>query len=141
MGADWWAKKLGIAPAPVKSTPDTWNVPRHQPPTPAYERPPQQQYIPPADNDPIPTDENGQIHFMDAAIRWKGGDATKKEHGICPNCGSRNYFSRSQGQGRRIGLINRSGQKCQPAPICFECGYNGLFESFGGGLTEEATGG
>lgn len=137
MGADWWARKLGMPQAQPTATPDTWNLPRHAPPTPAHAPPPQQQYVPQAEQ-PIIPDENGQVHMGDAVIRWRGGDGTTKETQECPNCGSRNYFSRSRGQGKRIGLMNKHGQACQPAPICFECGYNGMFEAFGGAFTDLA---
>lgn len=132
MSVSWWAKRLGTAPPPT-STPDAWNMPRYAPPTPSHVQAPQQQFVPQMEAPVL--DENGQMHMADAIVRWRGGDGTKKETQTCPNCGGRNYFSRSSGQGKRIGLMNRSGQACPPAPICFECGYNGIFESFGGGLT------
>jgi hypothetical protein len=133
VSVDWWAKKLGMPQAQPQATPDTWNTPRHVPPTPSYQQPPPQQYVQPTDAPVV--DENGQVHVGDAIIRWRGGDGNK-EQGLCPNCNSRNYFSRSKGQGKRIGLMNKNGQACTPAPICFECGYNGMFEAFGGAFTD-----
>jgi hypothetical protein len=138
MGAvDWWAKKLGTErPAPT-STPDTWNLPRHMPPTPAHQMP-QQSYVPPSNA--LVADENGQVHVGDAIMYWQGGEGTKE--GLhCPRCAAKGkksnlMFGRTHGQGQKLGLINKSGQHCSPAPICFSCGYNGLYEPFGGDLND-----
>ena len=132
--AGWWARKLGTTPAP-SSTPDTWSLPRHAAPTPAY-APAPPPVIPQVDA--LVADEHGQVHVGDAIVRWRGGDGMA-ERMHCPRCAARGkqgnlMFSRSHGQGQRIGLINKSGQQCAPAPICFECGYNGLYEPFGGDL-------
>lgn len=50
---------------------------------------------------------------------WQGGEgmAELKRIGMCPGCGSPNFFSREQGEG---GMIRRGPP---PAPMCFECGY------------------
>lgn len=76
----------------------------------------------------VPTDENGQIHFMDAAMRWRGGKGTKTETGRCPECGSANFFSRKEGT-----KMTANGPVA-PAPQCFDCGFNGVYEPFGGDL-------
>lgn len=124
MGAvDWWSKKLGTDRPPATPTPDTWNLPRHTPPTPAHQMP-QQSYVPPA-NAMIP-DENGQLHMGEAIMYWRGGEGTRKETNRCPKCNGANYFSRSDQK-----VFTQNGA-ATPAPKCFNCGYNGLFEIFGG---------
>jgi hypothetical protein len=53
--------------------------------------------------------------------QWQGkeGAAETARIGVCPHCGSTNYFSRSSGT-----VINtNSGTSAAPAPECFECGY------------------
>lgn len=58
---------------------------------------------------------------MGEAIRlWKGGEAARREGNVtCPACGSRNVFSRAKGT-----MVNGA----TPAPRCFECGWNGIYE-------------
>lgn len=130
MGAvDWWAKKLGTQQPTQRSTPDTWNLPRHTTPTPGYE-PHQQQYIP--QYDALPVDENGQMHFMDGAVRWQGGEGTHTETQRCPKCHSGNYFSR-----KSEAKFTKNGA-ATPAPQCFNCGYNGIYTPFGGSLNSIA---
>lgn len=57
---------------------------------------------------------------------WTGGKAAQTETGTCPNCGSSNYFSR-----RTESKVTQNGMAA-PAPQCFECSYNGMFQIFGG---------
>jgi len=145
--SSWWAKKLGggSAPAPSRPTnvPNTWNVPIQREPTPAHMAPPDdlpvEHYDAPA---PAPP---GQLHALDAVVRFKGSKAAQNERMECPNCTSPSrkvyLFSRAQGQnenGSRVTLakMNANGQMCAPASVCFECGYNGLFEAFGGSLSD-----
>ncbi len=72
---------------------------------------------------PSPTteqrDPNGQTDMGTAIRTWKGGEAHRREGSLsCPRCGSKNVFSRANG-----GSLGHS-----PAPRCFECGWNGLYE-------------
>jgi predicted RNA-binding Zn-ribbon protein involved in translation (DUF1610 family) len=64
-------------------------------------------------------DPNGQTDMGTAIRTWKGGEAHRREGSLtCPRCGSKNVFSRSNG-----GTLGHT-----PAPRCFECGWNGLYE-------------
>ncbi len=58
------------------------------------------------------------------AALWRGGDATKHEHDSCPQCGSGNYFSRTN----NLRGMSPQLQRRPPAPHCFECGFNGLYD-------------
>lgn len=63
-----------------------------------------------------------QITMGEALRLWKGGEAMRREGGMtCPSCGSSNVFSRV---GRGGTMVNGS----QPAPRCFECGWNGMYD-------------
>jgi hypothetical protein len=68
-------------------------------------------------------DPNAQISMGEAIRMWKGGEAHRKEgNNTCPECGSANVFSRmARGGGSGI-----NGN--QPAPRCFECGWNGMYD-------------
>lgn len=111
--SDWWNKKLkGEKPTPQPNYPN---------PAQYSNRPvaqPQQQQAPVQE---LPS--NGQI-TMGAAIRnWKGGEAMRREGDMrCPSCGSRNVFSRT-GKGANSMILGAA-----PAPHCFDCGWNGLYE-------------
>lgn len=65
----------------------------------------------------------GHTRFGWAMRKWQGGKAHEegRQIGDCPQCGSRLYSQRAHGPGARV-------QGKPPAPHCFECGYNGLFE-------------
>ena len=52
-----------------------------------------------------------------AMQHWRGGKAHRVDREPCPECGSDQYYSRTEGA--------RRGPP--PAPHCFQCGYNGLF--------------
>lgn len=130
--SDWWARKLGREPR--RPEPGGWgHTQGPSGPPPAQQPPP----WPAAGGDgggPPPTwviDQNGDKKLNTMA--WQGGRATKTETMRCPNCGSSNFFSRTQGhQGERMGIVNQHGQHCPPAPQCAECAYNGVFTIFGG---------
>ena len=67
---------------------------------------------------PIP-DADGKVDMGTALRSWKGGEAQRLDGGLsCPRCGSKNVFSRA----------NASAGGNVPAPRCFECGWNGLYE-------------
>jgi hypothetical protein len=136
--SDWWSQKLrqdepqqyGLRLPPV--TPQ--QAPQQQQP---YQQPmtvPTQQatYQPPVGTvvplyegerqdvlDPR-RDPNSEIDMGSAIRLWRGGEAHRKEGSKhCPECGSRNVFSRV-GAGTTV-----SG--AAPAPRCFECGWNGHY--------------
>ena len=54
-----------------------------------------------------------------AMQQWRGGKAHKIDAEPCPQCHSPRYYSRA-GEGVRRGP--------PPAPHCFDCGFNGMFE-------------
>jgi len=145
MSAEWWQKKLGVGTqAPAQrptNVPNTWNVPVVRQPTMAPpDDIPLEEYDAPA---PAPP---GNIHALDAVARFKGSKSAQRERAECPNCTSPSrkvyLFSRAQGQNEngnmvRLAKMNANGQMCSPASVCFECGYNGLFEAFGGSLNDQ----
>jgi len=116
MSQDWYARRLNQqqqpqayqrqAPAP------------YQPPVPVqyqYVPQPHQHQVPP------PPPPNGSVtheNFMQMASQWRGGAAMKNDPGGCPECGSPRYYSRSK-------TVSRGPA---PAPHCFDCGWNGLFD-------------
>ena len=111
--SNWWSSKLsGEKPEPKPS----YLMPTKQNNLPATQQAPQQRVL---DPQVAPTEQIG----MGAAIRlWQGGEAARKEGNmICPECGSRNVFSRT-GKGHNS-MINGAS----PAPRCFECGWNGKY--------------
>ncbi len=108
--AGWWSRKLG--------------TPQQQ--TPIY---PQQQYPPQYQQQQAPTHPQAPQHqpqqqfkvtpdnLYDAAMMWQGGEAHRKDNYPCPQCGGGHYFSR----------INGPSRGPAPAPMCYDCGYNGMF--------------
>lgn len=114
--SDWWSKKLsGEKPS----------VPRHNlPPVQAPINFPQTPRQAPAhvQNPNVSVDPDYKPESLSEALRMgvtKGGEATRKEHMTCPECGSPYVFSRSKG--------NMVGG-ASPAPRCYECGWNGLYD-------------
>lgn len=117
--ADWYARRLGQqAPAPQQ---------RHAPVQPYYQQPvapnqyvqpqavPGQHQMPQA---PPPPGSVTHDNFMQMAAQWRGGPAMRTDPGGCPSCGSPRYYSRSK----------KNSRDPAPAPHCFDCGYNGLFD-------------
>lgn len=118
MSADWWARKLAQqqgAPPPA---------PQHQ----AAQYPRTGPTPPPA---PLPQGAQQEIrvtpeNLMEAASQWKGGKGTATETSHCPDCGSANYFSNSNGEslgGAGARVFTQHGAM-QAAPRCFECGFS-----------------
>ena len=107
---DWWAKRLGN-PQPQQ----TPIYPQQQPQYPQqYQQQPAHPQAPNATPQQIRvTPEN----LYDAAMMWQGGEATRTETQSCPKCGGGHYYSRSGGVSRGP----------SPAPMCFDCGFNGMF--------------
>lgn len=110
MSSDWYARRFGgnsrTAPPPpqrpVYHQGQQAPVDYHQP-----------QYQEPDTSQIRVTPEN----FLSAASMWKGGPGAKADRHPCPNCGSNLYYSRA-GKSRMPA----------PAPHCFSCGFNGLFD-------------
>lgn len=124
--SDWWSRRLSDPNPPT--TRQVQALPPTSPPirfpaavTPQYQPQPQFQSTSQRvlDESRAPTDNLG----MGEAIRlWKGGEAHRKEgHLSCPSCGSKNVFTRV---GRGGTMVNGSS----PAPRCFECGWNGIYD-------------
>lgn len=125
--SDWWSKKLsGQQPTPPRtySTPPTSPpiripAPPQAPhaPTPNYPQPGQQNLVDP--NKP----PNAEVTFSEAMRNWQGGEAMRKEgNTTCPECGSIYVFSRT-GKG-----ANTTVNGASPAPRCYECGWNGMYD-------------
>lgn len=125
--SDWWARKLSEG-ASTSDTPRS-SVPPVTPPIRvplAFDRTPAASPHQVAqsrgrllDDSRGPTD---QITMGEALRLWKGGEAMRREgNSSCPSCGSNLVFSRT---GRGGTMVNGS----QPAPRCFECGWNGLYD-------------
>jgi hypothetical protein len=113
MSSDWYARKFGGAQQRPQPQPQyTQRTYVQGNPAPA-EYAPQPMHREPDTQAIRVTPEN----FSAVAGLWKGGQATKTEQYPCPSCGSNLYYSRS-GKSRLP----------SPAPHCFSCGYNGLFD-------------
>lgn len=103
--SDWWSRKLGGQP--------------HVPP-PAEPRPPARVApMPPQTPKNAPHIQVTAENFAEASTMWSGGDASRTEHGNCPNCGSALYFSRANG-----GTLYSERGQATPAPRCYECGFS-----------------
>jgi len=115
--ASWYARKLaqvrGVAPAPFQPRQP---VPQYQQPQPAYQ---QQSY--PAAHEPAPGPPETFSEFLDLQKHGKAlapGKGAKLNPEPCPNCGGNLFYA-------DLGLKRRGPQ---PAPHCFTCGYNEMFE-------------
>jgi len=130
--SDWWSDRLSGKPVTPKVAPSPRDT--HTPPivfnapTPVETLPtmptPQAQYL--AQSAAVDTeqrnDPKGQMSMGEAIRQWQGGEAHRKESVKCPDCGSGNVFSRvSKGSGTAINGVH-------PAPRCYECGWNGLYD-------------
>lgn len=111
--SDWWSKKL----AGEKPTA----------PRPSYTPPsapigfPQTQSTPMVN--PQQVAQTAQPQSFSEALRMgvtNGGERQRKDGNItCPNCGGHYVFSRGKGN-----MHNGA----EPAPRCYECGWNGLYD-------------
>jgi hypothetical protein len=125
--SDWWSRKLAETnPQPERqysSVPPTTppirmpvSVPAAAPASPQQVARSNGRLL---DENRAPTD---QISMGEALRLWKGGEAMRREgNSSCPSCGSNLVFSRV---GRGGTMVNGS----QPAPRCFECGWNGMYD-------------
>lgn len=115
----WWDRQLGRQ-APPQQRQEQLPMPMWSPPNPNVPMHPQHQQ-PYPQGPPTP---HGEPQFqslseaLNAGYAGKGAEAARKELHSCPECGSNNYFSRSTGASRLP----------PPAPTCYECGYNGMFQ-------------
>ena len=111
--SDWWSKKLaGETPAPSRP-----NLPPVTSPIqfPAQAQPATvpQQATPQAPAESLP--EGATLSDYLRSNASKGGKATRSETASCPECGGRYVFSRGASGGMN------------PAPRCYECGWNGMY--------------
>lgn len=126
--SDWWARRIsGNQPAP---RPQQTSVPPTSPPlrfpVQAPQQPVYQQHSQTVGNQRL-LDEHqppdAQIDMSTAIRMWKGGEAMRKQGDLrCPECGSANVFHRVAKGGNTT--INGKS----PAPRCFECGWNGIYD-------------
>lgn len=110
---DWYRNKIAaLRGSPPAAPQQRYQQPVYQPyQQPQYQQPPQvQQRQPP----PPVTMEN----LYAAAGYWTGGKAHRIDRDPCPECGSNQFYSRTDG--------TRRGPP--PAPHCYNCGYNGMFQ-------------
>lgn len=127
--SDWWSKKLaGENPTPQRSYATPPTSPPLRIPTPTNTQQNAQRFSQEVnagnqnvlDPNRAPTE---QITMGEAIRLWKGGEAMRKEGNLtCPECGSTNVFSRT---GRGAGTMVNGAS---PAPRCYECGWNGLYD-------------
>lgn len=119
----WWAKKIGRSPEPAGQRE---YIPSYQPNyAPEYQPPPSPAQ--PAGPPPVMVDDPGAPGGRRLNWRaWHGGKGNREETMACPNCGSRNFFTR-----RQNAMVTQSGM-AQPAPQCAECSYNGMYQIYGG---------
>jgi hypothetical protein len=119
---DWWSKKLGgQQPTPQRTyqTPPL-SAPIHIPASVPMSSPMQAERQDVLDPNRAPTEN---LTMGEALRLWKGGEAMRKEGNMtCPDCGSIYVFSRT-GRGSNSMINGHS-----PAPRCYECGWNGMYD-------------
>lgn len=109
--SDWWSKKL----AGEKPTTSRTNLPPVQAPL-AFPQQAQPAPVTPS-SAPVPVDsQEATLSDYLKSGQTKGGEATRRETAMCPQCGGRYVFSRGSG------IVGAN-----PAPRCYECGWNGLY--------------
>ena len=115
----WWARRLAPQTRQQSVPPQQYQVPQGSPqpqgPTHgavgAYAQ--QLERLQPNGQQQV-TAEN--LFVM--AGQWHGGPAHRADPDPCPQCGSNQFFSRAA----------KNSRLPPPAPHCYNCGYNGLFE-------------
>lgn len=125
--ADWWSRRISGNQPVQRSQPAS--VPPTSPPLrfpPQQQQPVYQQHSQTVGNQRL-LDESqpadAQIDMGSAIRMWKGGEAMRKQGDLrCPECGSSNVFHRVAKGGNTT--INGKA----PAPRCFECGWNGIYD-------------
>lgn len=112
--SDWWTKKLaGEKPSVDRTGLPPVNVPMRfgdVTVTPQSPQPVQQR----TENLPPPESLSEALQRGHS----NGGEAARNAMN-CPDCGSGNVFNRSKGN-----TLNGAS----PAPRCYECGWNGLYD-------------
>jgi hypothetical protein len=111
-GANWFAQKLGTAPAPAQPTPAPAAQAQARPVQ--HQQPQTQEPVDPEDDPNAPSVTNLLRNEQHAE---RASKARKYETDRCPGCGSANYFSRNFIEG---GVARRGPA---PTPQCFDCGY------------------
>ncbi|MCA1783607.1 MAG: hypothetical protein ABR616_15745 [Dermatophilaceae bacterium] len=102
--ANWFAKKLGTAPAPPGESPGMAAPPATSAPQVRPQAPQQPQQ--PADPNNVKPGEPGSFSHALEQGQTQGGPAHKTgKVGVCPGCGSGNYIELKSGSS------------------CFDCGY------------------
>lgn len=108
---DWWTKKLaGEKPTPPRTNLPPVQAPLNFTPTQTTQTPSAVAVNPTV----LPDDATLSDYLRSGAT--KGGQAARKENATCPACGGNYLFSRGG-----VSSIN-------PAPRCYECGWNGMYE-------------
>lgn len=109
--ADFFARKLGQPRSDRTSTPPA------SPPVPY--RPPN---LPtPAVSNPHGRQPQSITEALAIGYAGTGADAARANEGRCPSCGSDHYFARRA----------QSSLSGAPAPRCFSCGFNGMYQQTG----------
>lgn len=119
--SDWYSRRLQqqAPPAPRTATPPVTPPMRVAVQVPAQRPASVPQYAGHANLLDPNRGPNDQITMGEAVRLWRGGEATRREgDAYCPSCGSHLVFSRSK--------TSVSGHA--PAPRCFSCGWNGVYE-------------
>jgi hypothetical protein len=117
--ASWYARKLaqarGVAPQPFQGRAP---VPQYEQPVARYQQQaPQAPQVPAGPTEPPET----FTEFLDMQAHGQGpkqGKGARLNPDPCPSCGGNLYYA-------DLGLKRRGPP---PAPRCFNCGYNELFE-------------
>lgn len=109
--SDWWARRLNGQPQ-QRQTPIY-----QQPQYPQYQQPQYPQHPQAPTSQPQQPMRVTPENLYDAAMQWQGGEAHRREVQPCPQCGGGHYFSR----------VNGPSRGPAPSPMCFDCGYNGMF--------------
>jgi hypothetical protein len=126
--SDWWSRQLSNPQQRTAPRQEGYSSPPITPPVrfgsiqiPAQQQPqPQQTQQRVLDENRAPTEN---VSMGEAIRLWKGGEAAKKQGDMsCPDCGSQNIFVRTAKGGNTMISGNA------PAPRCFECGWNGIYD-------------
>lgn len=126
--SDWWSRQLSNQQPRTAPRQEGYSSPPITPPVrfgsiqiPAQQQPqPQQTQQRVLDENRAPTEN---VSMGEAIRLWKGGEAAKKQGDMsCPDCGSQNIFVRTAKGGNTMISGNA------PAPRCFECGWNGIYD-------------